>query len=193
MKSLLVIVSAPSGTGKTTIVRELIARMSAYLPITQAITYTSREMRAGEEAGVDYHWISPAEFEQKIQEGFFLEWSAAYGAYYGTPRTILQDIAKGVTVILVIDRAGARQIKELIPDALTVWLTVPSLDELRRRLETRARDSQEQIERRLEIAKRELEEEKKYQFYAYSIENSKKESTIIALENMIVESIKSSI
>jgi guanylate kinase len=98
-----------------------------------------------------------------------------------------------VTVILVIDRAGARQIKELIPDALTVWLTVPSLDELRRRLETRARDSQEQIERRLEIAKRELEEEKKYQFYAYSIENSKKESTIIALENMIVESIKSSI
>lgn len=189
MKGLLVIVSAPSGAGKTTIVRELVARMHHKIQIQQAITYTTRDMRSGEQDGVDYHWITPAEFEARIEEGFFLEWSTAYGAYYGTPRTILTDIDKGITTILIIDRVGAQQLKGLIPDALTIWLTVPSLEELRKRLETRGRDSQEQIERRLIMGKSELEEEIENPFYAYSIENSDKTSTIIAIENIIVKSI----
>jgi guanylate kinase len=193
MKGMLIIVSAPSGAGKTTVVREVVSRMRHSYPIQQVITYTSRDIRKGEEPGVDYHWITAEAFEQKIEEGFFLEWSTAYGAYYGTPRSVLDDIEKGITSILIIDRVGARLVREKVPQAVTIWLTVSSLDVLRRRLEMRGRDSQEQIETRLKMAKMEFEEERKNPFYTYSIENSDKESTIIGLENMIVESIKSSI
>jgi guanylate kinase len=189
MKGLLVIVSAPSGAGKTTVVRELVSRMCKYMPIQQVVTYTTRELKNGEKQGVDYHTISLTDFERKIKEGFFLEWSTAYDAYYGTPHSVLDDMARGITCILVIDRVGARQIKELVRDALTVWITVPSLEVLRERLERRGRDSQEQIKRRLFLAEIELDEEKRNPFYAYSIENSDKESTIIALENMIVKAM----
>lgn len=193
MKGLLVIVSAPSGAGKTTVVRELVLRMRNYHSIQQVITYTTRNVGKGEEPGVDYHWLSPAAFEEKIAQGFFLEWSTAYGAYYGTPRSVLDAIAQGMINILIIDRVGARSVKRFVPEAITIWLTVPSLEVLRSRLEQRGRDSQEQIERRLKMAELELAEEEKNQFYTYSIANSDKESTIIALENIIVESIKSSI
>jgi guanylate kinase len=189
MKGLLVIVSAPSGAGKTTVVRELVSRMQKYMPIQQVVTYTTRELRNGEKQGVDYHVISVTDFEHKIKEGFFLEWSTAYDAYYGTPDSVLDDMARGITCILVIDRGGARQIKGLVKDAMTVWLTVPSLEVLRERLERRSRDSQEQIKRRLFLAEIELGEEKRDPFYAYSIENSDKESTIITLENMIVKAV----
>jgi len=192
MKGLLVIVSAPSGAGKTTVVRELVSRMRGQYPIEQVVSYTTRDIRKGEEPGIDYHWIPQAEFQKKIQEGFFLEWSTAYGAYYGAPRSVLDEVAKGGIRILVIDREGARQVKEKAPDAITIWLTVPSLEVLRERMEMRG-DSQEQIESRLKIAKTEFEQERKNPFYTYSIENSEKERTIKALESIIVNSINSSI
>lgn len=187
MKGLLVIISGPSGAGKTTVVQAVVERMHSFCPIKRVITYTSRVLGPEEKTGVDYHSITPEAFEEKIQQGFFLEWSTAYGTYYGTPRTVLEDIAQGIVNVIILDREGGKQLKAQVPQALTVWLTVPSLEELRRRLELRGRDSQEQIERRLFLAKNELEQESQNPFYAYSIENSDKESTVIALERLILE------
>lgn len=189
MKGLLVIVSAPSGAGKTTVVRELVARMRHQYPIQQIVTYTSRALRKGEQEGIDYHTLTAADFEQKIQQGFFLEWSTAYDAYYGTPRSLLDDIARGKINILIIDRAGAQQLMKLVPDAVTVWFTVPSLAVLRERLEMRGRDTQEQIEKRLLLGEKELKNEKEYPFYAYSIENSEKEGTVRALVRIILDNL----
>jgi guanylate kinase len=192
MKGLLVIISGPSGSGKTTIVRELISRMQDRYPVTQVVTYTTRDIRKGEKPG-DYHWISEAEFKQKIDQGFFLEWSNAYGAYYGTPRSILNDIAQGKIDILIVDQVGARLLKAQIPDAVTIWLSVPSLEELRKRLINRGRETPEQIEKRLRIASEEMENEKKCKFYAFFVDNYLKEGTIIAVENIIVKTIEGSI
>ena len=193
MKGLLVIISGPSGSGKTTIVRELISRMQDRYPVAQVVTYTTRDIRKGEKPGVDYHWVTQEEFEQKIAQGFFLEWSTAYGAYYGTPRSVLDDIAQGKIDILVIDTVGARFLKEMIPDAVTIWLTAPSLEELRKRLINRGRDTPEQIEKRLRIASQEMENEKKCKFYAFFVDNYLKEGTIITVENIIVKTIEGSI
>jgi guanylate kinase len=192
MKGLLVIISGPSGSGKTTIARELVSRMQDGYPIQQIVTYTTRDMRKGEEPG-DYHWISEAEFKQKIDQGFFLEWSNAYGAYYGTPRSILNDIAQGKIDILIVDQVGARLLKAQIPDAVTIWLSVPSVEELRKRLINRGRETPEQIEKRLRIASEEMENEKKCKFYAFFVDNYLKEGTIIAVENIIVKTIEGSI
>lgn len=193
MKGLLVIISGPSGSGKTTIVRELIERMRNRYPIQQVVTYTTRAIREGEKPGVDYHWISQAEFKQKIDQGFFLEWSNAYGAYYGTPRSLIDDIARGMINILTIDQVGARLIKQQIPEAVTIWLNVPSLDELRKRLINRGKNTPEDIDFRLRMAQEEMENEKKCKFYAFSLDNYLKEGTIIAVEKLIVESIEGSI
>lgn len=193
MKGLLVIISGPSGSGKTTVVRELVLRMRDRYPIQQVVTYTTRDMRKGEQPGVDYHWITETEFKQKIDQGFFLEWSTAYGAYYGSPRSVLDDIAQGKIDILIIDTVGARLLKEQIPDAITIWLSVPSLAELRKRLDNRGKNTPEQIENRLKMAHKEMEDEKKCKFYAFFVENYNKESTIIAVENIIVKTIESSI
>jgi len=161
-------------------------------PVTQVVTYTTRDIRKGEKPG-DYHWISEAEFKQKIDQGFFLEWSNAYGAYYGTPRSILNDIAQGKIDILIVDQVGARLLKAQIPDAVTIWLSVPSLEELRKRLINRGRETPEQIEKRLRIASEEMENEKKCKFYAFFVDNYLKEGTIIAVENIIVKTIEGSI
>lgn len=193
MKGLLVIISGPSGSGKTTIVRELIVRMRNRYPIKQVVAYTTRPIREGEEPGIDYHFVSPKEFEDKIAQEFFLEWSNAYGAYYGTPRSVLDEIAQGNINIATIDGVGARLLKAQIPDAVTIWLNAPSLEELRKRLINRAKNTPEDIEKRLRMASQEIENEKKCKFYAFFLVNSLKEGTIIAVEKLIVESIEGSI
>lgn len=192
-KGLLIIVSAPSGAGKTTVVNELVSRMSDRYSVQRVVTYTSRALRVGEKEGVDYHILPQDQFKQKIDEGFFLEWSTAYGTYYGTPCTVLDDIAQGTICFLIIDRVGAQQLCTKIPDAVMVWLTVPSIEELRRRLEGRALDSKEQIERRLKRAEIEINAEKEERLYTYHIENNEKEQAVFELEQAIEKMINKSI
>src|SRR5581483_10666268 len=109
---VLFIVSAPSGAGKTTLVNAALGSLKSSHAIERVITYTSRMPREGEIPGVDYHFISELEFQSRIKDGFFLEWSGAYGTYYGTPRGLLEDLEKGHHRILIPDRNGAQKILE---------------------------------------------------------------------------------
>lgn len=190
---VLFIVSAPSGAGKTSLVNAVLASLKSAYAIDRVITYTSRPPRLGEIDGVDYHYISEAQFQRLIPEGFFLNWSTVYGAYYGTPRTVLDDLAKGLHCILIPDRDGAQKIihnfKAYIYKVITIWIEAPSLEVLEERLRNRAQNTPEQIARRLILAAQEMKDEAIYPFYTHKIVNEKFEIAFKKLENVIKNEI----
>jgi guanylate kinase len=152
----LIIVSAPSGAGKTTLVAGALRRDSRARP---SISFTSRRLRAGEEQGVHYHFISRAEFEAMIANGDFLEWAEVHGNLYGTSRRAVEEIrSSGSDVILTIDIQGAAQARKLFPDAVSVFVMPPSLDALARRLENRGTDTAQDRRLRLDSALHEMEQ-----------------------------------
>lgn len=152
-KGLLFVVSAPAGTGKTTLVRMLRDEFSC---ITESISCTTRFPRAEEIPGKDYHFLTESEFEEKIKTGDFLEYAKVFDNYYGTSREyVKQSLAKGKHVILVIDTQGAMQLKGKIA-ATSIFVSPPSLQELRERLFKRKSESLEHIEQRLSWAKQEM-------------------------------------
>ena len=149
-----VVVAAPSGTGKTTVCRRVV---EGDPEIDFSISHTTRPMRGSERDGVDYHFVSEARFEELVGQDFFLEWAVYNGFRYGTSwQAIDAPLATGRDVLLEIEVQGARQVRERRPDARLVFLLPPSFETLRERLSQRGTDSPEQIERRLEVAKREL-------------------------------------
>ncbi|MEX0671927.1 MAG: guanylate kinase [Candidatus Babeliales bacterium] len=181
----LFILSAPSGTGKTTVVNAVLGSMIFEYPLKRVITYTSRRPRQGEIDGVDYCFIAQHEFESKIQEGFFIEYSQVYDAYYGSPSSIKEGLSQGDSYILVIDRVGAQLV---IPqmECITIWMEPPSLQALRQRLERRAKDEPGVIERRLEIAAQEMAQERQSPCYQHCIINDDFERTVYALRLLIL-------
>jgi guanylate kinase len=151
---LLFIVAAPSGTGKTTLVHELLTRMPG---ISLSISTTTRSPRPGEIDGHDYHFISEAEFSRRIETDEFLEWAKVHGNYYGTSRRwIAAERAAGRDVLLEIDWQGASQVRRVFADAIGVFILPPSLDVLSARLFGRQTDTIEVIERRLAAARAEM-------------------------------------
>lgn len=160
-KGLVFVVSAPAGTGKTTLVRML---CSEFPCVVESVSYTTRSIRAGETPGVDYHFISKEEFQKKIKEGEFLEYAQVFDQFYGTSKNLVESFqAKGKHVILVIDTQGALQLKEKLP-AIFLFIRPPSLEELRNRLISRKSDSMESIENRLSWAKKEMEMASHYDY-----------------------------
>lgn len=156
MNGNLIIVSAPSGAGKTTLVGETLKRDSR---VRSSISFTSRPMRADEEQGVHYHFVSRAEFESMIANGDFLEWAEVHANLYGTSRRIVEDTrAAGFDVILTIDIQGAAQARRLFPDAIGVFLLPPSLSALIERLESRGTDTADDRQLRLRNALHEIEQ-----------------------------------
>jgi guanylate kinase len=156
MNGNLIIVSAPSGAGKTTLVAGALGRDSRARP---SISFTSRRPRADEEQGVHYHFVSRAEFEAMIANGDFLEWAEVHGNLYGTSRRAVEEIrSSGSDVILTIDIQGAAQARKLFPDAVSVFVMPPSLDALARRLETRGTDTAQDRRLRLDSALHEMEQ-----------------------------------
>jgi guanylate kinase len=149
-----VVVAAPSGTGKTTVCRRVVA---ADPWIEFSISHTTRPRRGAERDGVDYHFVTESRFEQLVAEGFFLEWAVYNGYRYGTSwQAIEAPLAEGRDVLLEIEVQGARQVRQRRPDARLVFLLPPSFETLRERLAQRGTDSSEQVEQRLEVAKGEL-------------------------------------
>jgi guanylate kinase len=160
--SKVFIVSAPSGSGKSTLVARLLASDKNFY---FSISYTTRAPRGAEQNHVEYHFISRADFEARMGRGEFLEHAEVFGNYYGTHREIL-DLARaaGQDVLLDIDVQGARQLKEKIPDAVSIFILAPSRAELEKRLRAREENSEEEIQRRLAGAAREIEDFRRYDY-----------------------------
>ena len=162
-KGFVFILSAPAGTGKTTLVRMLSQEFPC---ITESISCTTRSIRPGEIQGIDYHFLSKKEFEEKIQHGDFLEYAEVFGYHYGTSRAFVNKQQElGKHVFLVIDTQGAMQLKQKNFPAIYIFLSPPSLEELKERLIKRGSDSMEVIEQRLSWAKKEMAMLKQYDYH----------------------------
>ena len=161
-KGNIIVISGPSGVGKDTIVKNLLKEMDN---IILSVSYTTREKREKEEDGKDYFFITKEEFEEKIKNNEFLEYATYINNYYGTSkRQVKKLLNEGIDVILVIEVKGTKIIKELIPDAILIFIMPPSLEELKNRLKKRTGDSKEQISDRLETAYQEIKQYKKYNY-----------------------------
>lgn len=159
-KSLLVVLSAPSGGGKTTIADRLLSRDRR---LVRSVSCTTRRPRPGERHGRDYFFLTPARFERLRRAGEFLEWARVHGKLYGTPRQwVERQLARGRDVLFVIDVQGGRQIKRQFPDAVQIFLMPPDLRELRRRLAERGSEKPGDLARRLRNARREIRVGKSY-------------------------------
>ena len=158
----LFVISAPSGTGKTSLINATLEDENAK-KTKLGISCTTREKRAEEKDHVSYFFISKEEFEDKIKNDDFLEYAEVFGNFYGTPREwVLNSLSNKENVILELDIQGALQVKEAFPDTRTIFIIPPSYDDLSSRLSKRAQDSQEEIKKRLKEAKKEVEIGKKF-------------------------------
>lgn len=160
-EGLLFVVSAPAGTGKTTLVQMLVNEFPA---IVQSVSFTTRPPREGEIEGKNYHFVTESEFEEKISASDFLEYVKLYGYYYGTSREwILSQQKKGKHVMLVIDTQGALQLKNRLSAAF-IFIAPPSLEVLRERLSNRKTESLEMVEKRWKWAKTEMQAVRHYDY-----------------------------
>ena len=164
--SILFIVSAPSGAGKTSLLRQLLQRDSG---LSLSVSHTTRAMRPGEEDGMHYHFVDRENFMRLVGEGVFIEHAQVFDNFYGTSENAVRDqLAAGRDVVVEIDWQGARQVRERFPDAVSIFIVPPSIDALRERLSGRGQDSEEIIERRMRDAQAELSH---YGEYDYLIVN----------------------
>jgi guanylate kinase len=158
----LFVISAPSGTGKTSLINATLEDENAK-KTKLGISCTTREKRAEEKDQLSYFFISKEEFEDKIKNDDFLEYAEVFGNFYGTPREwVLNSLSNKENVILELDIQGALQVKEAFPDTRTIFIIPPSYEDLSSRLSKRAQDSQEEIKKRLKEAKKEVEIGKKF-------------------------------
>jgi guanylate kinase len=177
----LFVVSAPSGGGKTTLCRKLVAVLPG---IGYSVSHTTRPPRAGEENGKDYVFVDEAEFRRMVGDNEFLEWAQVHGNLYGTSKRMLRDMqARGTDVILDIDVQGARQLREAGPEGVSIFILPPSLEVLRSRLEKRGSNSAEDMERRMRAA---VEEIREYKNYDYVIVNDVFEEALDRLKAVVL-------
>jgi guanylate kinase len=159
-KAKLFVISGPSGSGKSSLISDVLKDLNDF---EKSVSATTRPKRKDEVQGKQYHFITVEEFEDLIEKGNFLEWAEYSGYYYGTPgKAVCEKLAGGVNVILEIEVKGAMQIKEKIDDAFYIFILTNTIEELRKRLIKRGTDGREEIEKRLKIASEELEYKKHY-------------------------------
>ncbi|MFG6176378.1 guanylate kinase [Halomonas sp. THAF12] len=177
----LFIVSAPSGAGKTSLVRELIESLDG---IQVSVSHTTRPRREGEVDGVNYHFVDQAEFERMIGEGDFFEHARVFDNYYGTSRRAVENLlAAGQDVILEIDWQGARQVREQVPDAVSIFILPPSREELERRLSSRGTDEHAVVASRMREAVSEMSH---FNEYDYLVINDDFTTALRELQSLVI-------
>lgn len=192
MSGKLFVISAPSGAGKTSLVKVIVDRLGQQFPLERLVTYTTKKPSSQEREGEDYYFISVEEFERKIAEGFFIEWSAAYGAYYGSPRDMRRLLGAGKFLVVVVDRYGARKMAEVLEKRpVLIWVQPPDERTLLERLFLRGRDVAEDIQKRIELGRQELAEEQENSFYTYQIINDNFHDAVQQLEEIFLKEILS--
>ena len=171
------VITGPSGVGKGTLIRGLMERLAQ---LELSVSATTRPARPGERDGIDYHFLTPEEFERRVQAKGFVEHADYAGRRYGTLRNELDGrVRAGVPVVLEIEVQGARQVRAALPEALQVFIAPPSLDALRTRLIGRGADGPEEVERRLRVAEQELAAQSEF---AHVVVNDRLEE---ALERLV--------
>jgi guanylate kinase len=179
-KGKLFIISAPSGAGKTTLEKML---LDSELGLIKSVSVTTRKPRPSEKDNKDYIFLSKDEFFEQRDKGMFLEWAEVFGNFYGTPKAkVINTIEEGKNVVLSIDVQGAQQVKKIFPEAILIFIKTPNLDTLKSRLEKRLTDSNEEINKRLEVAKDELN---KLDLYDYAIVNDDLDNAYYELKNVV--------
>ena len=180
MPGKVFVITGPSGVGKGTLIRTLLERMP---DLELAVSATTRSPRPGEEPGVHYHFLDDVEFDRRVVEGDFVEHAEYSGRRYGTLRSELEKrVAAEHSVVLEIEVQGARQIAQTLPDAVRIFIAPPNEETLRLRLVGRGTDEKDEIERRLNVAKAELEAQHEF---AHVVENDRLDDAVAALERIV--------
>ena len=178
-KGLLLVVSGPSGAGKGTICKAL---LNKHDQIKLSVSATTRKPRNGEVHGVNYFFIEKEEFTKMIENGEFLEYAQIYDNFYGTPKAaIIECLEKGQDVILEIEMQGARQIKEVYPEGVFIFVLPPSLEELKSRIVGRGTETQEEIEKRFSCAFEEINQIVNYDYFIVNEDIEKSVSDVEAI------------
>ena len=179
-KGNLIVISAPSGSGKTSLANRALEEMPK---LKFSVSHTTRKPRPGERDQVEYFFVSEREFEEMIEQDTFLEHARVYGNYYGTSRAFVDEqLSVGYDVLLDLDVQGAAQVKKSYPEAILVFVFPPSLEVLKTRLKNRGLDDPSIIDKRLRIAKKEIQS---YTNYQYVIINRKIEESLVELKSII--------
>ena len=179
-RGILLIISAPSGAGKTTLARHLLNLEPDLQP---SVSYTTRQPRTGEVDGKDYFFVSEEQFARLREAGMFAEWAKVHEFFYGTPRVLLEEaVAYGTDLLLDVDVQGARQLKHLYGEAVSIFVLPPSWTELENRLRLRNTESEEVITRRLQRAREEANE---LWSYDYWLVNDRVERAVALLQGVI--------
>ena len=176
----IIAVSAPSGTGKTTILKSI---LQDFPELVFSVSATTRKKREFEKEGVDYFFVSEDEFEKKIKNNEFVEWEKFYDYYYGTYKRFIEDnINNGKSVIVEVDVKGALSLKKIYPQAVLIFIYPPSFEELESRLKKRKTENDDEFKKRIERAEMELSHKDKFD---YCIENNDLEKAILETESLI--------
>lgn len=181
MKGNLFVISSPSGAGKSSLISALLQRHS---DMQVSVSHTTRAPRPGEENGVHYHFCNVDDFKHLIDQDGFYEWAEVFGNYYGTSKQAIQtQLEQGIDVFLDIDWQGAQQMRDIVPDIISLFILPPSREELERRLNSRGQDSSEVIAKRMQQAQSEMSH---YNEYDFVLINDDFEQTLNDFEQIVL-------